>query len=148
MNRRIIWTLPLLLVTLCTASLHAQAKLAIYGTVGGEKTEINHESWTIAGTFGFYYGIAKFGPINVALGVFEAFEHHDAAALAADVAVGARVEGLALAVRRQRKRVMASVRLGEVAGLCTTAPIPYAHCPIESARHQFVPVRSEGEAGD
>src|SRR3984957_15646008 len=67
MNRRIIWTLPLLFITLCTASLHAQAKLAIYGTVGGERTEINHESWTIAGTFGLYYGIVKFGPINVAI---------------------------------------------------------------------------------
>jgi hypothetical protein len=67
MNRRTLWTLPLLFVSLCTASLHAQAKLAIYGTVGGEKTDINHESWTIAGTFGLYYGIAKLGPINVSI---------------------------------------------------------------------------------
>ena len=67
MNRRIIWALPLLFISLCTTTLQAQAKLAIYGTVGGEKTEINHESWTIAGTFGFYYGIAKFGPINVSI---------------------------------------------------------------------------------
>ena len=67
MNRRIVWTLPLLFVTLCTASLHAQAKLAIYGTVGGEKTEINNEGWTTAGTFGLYLGIAKFGPINIAI---------------------------------------------------------------------------------
>ena len=67
MNRRIIWTLPLLFITLCTASLHAQAKLAIYGTVGGEKTEINNESWTIAGTFGLYYGLTHLAPLNLSI---------------------------------------------------------------------------------
>ena len=40
-------------------------------------------------------------PVPVALGVGEALEHHDPAALAADVAVGVGVEGLAPAVRRQ-----------------------------------------------
>ena len=67
MNRRYLWTLPLLLLPITTTTLRAQAKLAIYGTVGGEKTDINHEGWTTAGTFGLYYGIAKLGPINLSI---------------------------------------------------------------------------------
>lgn len=60
MSRRI---LPLLLLSLITATLRGQAKLGVYGTAGGEKTEINQESWTLAGTFGIYYGFAHLGPI-------------------------------------------------------------------------------------
>lgn len=69
MNRRIQFTFFLLLFSLTTASLHAQAKLAIYGTVGGEKTQINHEPWTVAGTFGLYYGLARLGPIALSADV-------------------------------------------------------------------------------
>jgi hypothetical protein len=43
-------------------------------------------------------------PVAVALGVAESLEHQDAAALTADVAVGGRVEGLALPDRRQHPR--------------------------------------------
>jgi hypothetical protein len=57
--------LSLLLLSLITATLHAQAKLGVYGTAGGEKTEINQGTWTIAGTFGLYYGFAHLGPISV-----------------------------------------------------------------------------------
>jgi hypothetical protein len=65
MSRRILFTLPLLLLSLITTTLHAQAKLAVYGTAGGEKAEIGNESWTLAGTFGLYYGLVHFGPIAI-----------------------------------------------------------------------------------
>jgi hypothetical protein len=67
MSRRTIFTLPLLLLSLITANLHAQAKLAIYGTAGGEKTEINNESWTLAGTFGLYYGLVHVAPVAISV---------------------------------------------------------------------------------
>jgi hypothetical protein len=60
MSRRL---LPLLLLALTATTLHAQAKLAIYGTFGGEKTGVANESWTKAGTLGLYYGLAKLGPL-------------------------------------------------------------------------------------
>jgi hypothetical protein len=57
MNRRVLWTLTLLLVSLCSVNLHAQARFAIYGTGGGEKSGLPNDDWHAAGTFGFYYGI-------------------------------------------------------------------------------------------
>lgn len=63
MSRRILRTLPLFLLLLISVTLHAQAKFALYATGGGEKTGIDHESWTVAGTFGLYYGFARLGPI-------------------------------------------------------------------------------------
>lgn len=57
MSRRVLWTLPLLLVALCSVNLHAQARFAIYGTGGGEKSGLPNDDWHGAGTFGFYYGI-------------------------------------------------------------------------------------------
>jgi hypothetical protein len=57
MSRRVLWTLPLLLVALFSVSLHAQARFAIYGTGGGEKSGLPNDDWHGAGTFGFYYGI-------------------------------------------------------------------------------------------
>jgi hypothetical protein len=57
MSRRVLWILPLLLVALVSVSLHAQARFAIYGTGGGEKTGLPNDDWQGAGTFGFYYGI-------------------------------------------------------------------------------------------
>jgi hypothetical protein len=65
MNRRILLALTVLPLCLTTANLHAQAKLAVYGTVGGEKTEVNDEGWSTAGTFGLYYGLAHLGPVAV-----------------------------------------------------------------------------------
>jgi hypothetical protein len=67
MNRRILWTLPILVLGFTSVTTHAQAKFAIYGTVGSEKTEIGNESWTIAGTFGAYYGITRLGPIAISI---------------------------------------------------------------------------------
>jgi hypothetical protein len=63
---RRLWTLPLILLSLCTARLHAQARLAIYGTFGGEKSGLPNEGWTTAGTFGLYVGIANVGPLAFA----------------------------------------------------------------------------------
>ena len=67
MTKRYLQLLPLILISIVTSTnLHAQAKLGIYGTVGTEKTEINGEGWSTAGTFGLYYGLAHLGPIAVA----------------------------------------------------------------------------------
>jgi hypothetical protein len=57
MNRRVLWTVPLLLLALCCMNLHAQARFAIYGTGGGEKSGLPNDDWQAAGTFGFYYGL-------------------------------------------------------------------------------------------
>jgi len=57
MSRRVLWTLPLLLLALFSVNLHAQARFAIYGTGGGEKSGLPNDDWHGAGTFGFYYGI-------------------------------------------------------------------------------------------
>jgi hypothetical protein len=63
MNRRILWTLPFLVLGFTTTTLHAQAKFAVYVTAGGEKTDVSNEPWTLAGTFGIYYGFTRLGPI-------------------------------------------------------------------------------------
>ena len=63
MTKRYSQILPLILIAIVTANVHAQAKLGIYGTVGTEKTEVNNQGWTTAGTLGLYYGFAHFGPI-------------------------------------------------------------------------------------
>jgi hypothetical protein len=65
MNRRILWILPILLFSLTTNPLHAQAKLAVYGTGGTEKSGLQHSDWTSAGTFGFYYGLRHFGLLDL-----------------------------------------------------------------------------------
>ncbi|HEY1992915.1 MAG TPA: hypothetical protein VGG81_00840 [Edaphobacter sp.] len=57
MSRRIFWTLPVLLFALFSLNLQAQARFAIYGTGGGEKSGLPNDDWHAAGTFGFYYGI-------------------------------------------------------------------------------------------
>jgi hypothetical protein len=64
---RRLWTLPLLLFSLCAATLHAQARLAIYGTVGGEKSGLRNEGWTTAGTLGLYVGVANLGPLALSV---------------------------------------------------------------------------------
>jgi hypothetical protein len=65
MSRRVLWTLPLLLVALSSVNLRAQARFAIYGTGGGEKSGLPNDDWHVAGTFGFYYGILHAGPIDL-----------------------------------------------------------------------------------
>lgn len=52
-----LFLLPLLLVSLAATTLHAQARFAVYGTGGGEKSGLPNDDWHGAGTFGFYYGI-------------------------------------------------------------------------------------------
>jgi hypothetical protein len=60
---RRLWTLPLILLSLCTARLHAQARLAIYGTFGGEKSGLPNEGWTTAETVGLYVGLVDLRPL-------------------------------------------------------------------------------------
>ena len=67
MNRRALWVLPLLILASFTPNLHAQAKLAIYGTVGSEKSGLPNENWTLAGTVGLYYGLAHLAPLNLSI---------------------------------------------------------------------------------
>jgi hypothetical protein len=67
MGRQKVFSLSLLVVILCTARLHSQARLAVYGTVGGEKSEVNNTGWTTAGTFGLYHTFANLGPIAVSV---------------------------------------------------------------------------------
>jgi hypothetical protein len=67
MNRRILRILPLLLLTLATTGLHAQAKLAIYATGGGEKSGLANQDWKPAATFGLYYGISHITPLSLSI---------------------------------------------------------------------------------
>jgi hypothetical protein len=63
MNRKL---LPLALL-LCTGALHAQAKLAIYGTIGAEKSGLTNEGWTTAGTVGLYHTFSNHGPVALSV---------------------------------------------------------------------------------
>ena len=66
-TKKFLHLLSLILIAIvATTNLHAQPKLGIYGTVGTEKTEIGNEGWSLAETFGLYYGLAHLGPIAVA----------------------------------------------------------------------------------
>ena len=68
MNRRML--LPVLLFFCFSAPiLHAQAKLAIYGTGGVEKSELQFSSSNAAGTFGFYFGLRHYGPVDLSADV-------------------------------------------------------------------------------
>ncbi|MDQ2834777.1 MAG: porin family protein [Acidobacteriota bacterium] len=66
MNRKHLLFL-LLLLALIPTNIYAQAKIAIYGTIGTEKSEVNNAGWTKAGTFGLYYGLANLGPLAVSI---------------------------------------------------------------------------------
>jgi len=66
MSRRI---LLIVLLALYPGILHAQAKLAVYGTGGTEKSGLQHSGWNTAGTFGFYYGLRHFGPFSLSADV-------------------------------------------------------------------------------
>lgn len=61
--------LPLLVFGLSTTTLHAQARLAIYGTGGVEKTNLQNSGWNTAGTFGFYFDLRHYGPVALAADV-------------------------------------------------------------------------------
>jgi hypothetical protein len=67
MRRKQSFLLPVLLFSLLPAGLLAQAKIAIYGTVGTEKSEVNNSGWSTAGTFGVYYGLADLGPLTISV---------------------------------------------------------------------------------
>jgi hypothetical protein len=68
MKRRILFALPLLVFIFATATaLRAQARFAIYGTGGTEKSGLPNQDWTVAGTFGFYYGLLHAGPIDLSV---------------------------------------------------------------------------------
>ena len=54
------------ILSLSSTGLHAQAKLAVYGTVGGEKPGIPND-WGTAGTFGLYVGVAHLGPLALSV---------------------------------------------------------------------------------
>jgi hypothetical protein len=57
MTKRCLQILPLVVILLFSTNLHAQARFAIYGTGGGEKSGLSNDDWHAAGTFGFYYGL-------------------------------------------------------------------------------------------
>ena len=67
MTKRYLQILPLILIAIITTTtLHAQARFAIYGTGGFEKSGIvNQGDWNAAVTFGFYYGIFHVGPLDL-----------------------------------------------------------------------------------
>jgi hypothetical protein len=65
MTKRCLQILPLVVILLFSTNLHAQARFAIYGTAGGEKSGLLNEDWTVAGTFGFYLGLLHAGPIDL-----------------------------------------------------------------------------------
>jgi hypothetical protein len=67
MSRRVRWILPLLLLAFFSVNLHAQARFAIYGTGGGEKSGLPNDDWHAAGTFGFYYGILHAAIIDLSV---------------------------------------------------------------------------------
>jgi hypothetical protein len=66
MKKTSLSLLTVILVTLLTARLNAQAKLAVYGTVGGEKPGIPND-WGTAGTVGLYVGVANLGPLALSV---------------------------------------------------------------------------------
>ena len=67
MNRRVFFTLPLLLLSLLPHTLHAQARLAIYGAVGGEQSGLRNQPWTLAENAGFYVGLNQRGPLRLSI---------------------------------------------------------------------------------
>jgi hypothetical protein len=67
MSHRVHWILPLLLLALISVNLHAQARFAIYGTGGGEKSGLPNDDWHGAGTFGFYYGIVHVAILDISV---------------------------------------------------------------------------------
>jgi hypothetical protein len=67
MTKRCLQILPLVVILLFSTNLHAQARFAIYGTGGGEKSGLPNDDWHAAGTFGFYYGILHAAIIDLSV---------------------------------------------------------------------------------
>jgi hypothetical protein len=65
MTKRLIQLLPLILLAIVTTNLQAQARLAIYGTAGTERSGLPYNPWKLAGTFGLYVQIFKLGPVYI-----------------------------------------------------------------------------------
>lgn len=65
MKKRLLLLLPLILLVITASTAQGQAKFAVFATGGGEKTGVNNEPWTVAGTFGIYYGLIRIGPIAI-----------------------------------------------------------------------------------
>jgi hypothetical protein len=76
MDRRILWILPLFLLSLLPVTLEAQARFAVYGTGGIEKSDLQHSGWNTASTFGFYYGVRHFGPFDLSADVRGDLSHN------------------------------------------------------------------------
>jgi hypothetical protein len=67
MSRRVLWILPLLLLALSSVNLRAQARFAIYGTGGAERSGLPNQGWTGAGTLGFYYGLLHAAILDISV---------------------------------------------------------------------------------
>ena len=67
MTKRCLQILPLAVTFLFSTSLHAQARFAIYGTGGGEKSGLSNDDWHAAGTFGFYYGLLHAAILDISV---------------------------------------------------------------------------------
>jgi hypothetical protein len=63
MSRRLL----LLLLLLFAPLLHAQASLAVYGTIGTENSGLDSEGWSKAGTIGLYHDFSSHGPVSLAV---------------------------------------------------------------------------------
>ncbi len=59
--------LALILVAILSTTAHAQARFAIYGTAGTERSGLLNTSWKLGGTFGFYLGLLHAGPLDVSV---------------------------------------------------------------------------------
>jgi hypothetical protein len=65
MTKRYPYFLVFILVAIFTTNLHAQARFAIYGTAGTERSGLPNTTWKLGGTFGFYLGLLHAGPIDI-----------------------------------------------------------------------------------
>jgi hypothetical protein len=65
MTKRYLQFLAFILSAIVTTNLHAQARFAIYGTAGTEKSGLPAQAWKLGGTFGFYYGLYHIGPLDI-----------------------------------------------------------------------------------
>ncbi|WP_213805582.1 hypothetical protein [Granulicella sp. dw_53] len=71
MSRRF---LPLLLLAflatgLASSNLHAQSRLAIYGTGGFQESGLSNQGWIPAGILGLYAGASDLGPLAISVDV-------------------------------------------------------------------------------
>ena len=67
MTKRYLQFFAFLLIAFLTATLHAQARFAIYGTAGTERSGLPDTTWKLGGTFGFYLGLYHVGLLDVSV---------------------------------------------------------------------------------